>query len=100
MSEEDEIVHYLIQMADMGYGLTREAVMHMVYVYVDKCRRDYPIQKRKVDGGLKDSNHVIQTLRFVCPKLYRIARLDAPIKKLLAIFWEVGSHLLQVECSI
>ena len=24
-SEEDEIVQYLIQMADMGYGLTREA---------------------------------------------------------------------------
>jgi len=31
-SEEDEIVQYLIQMADMGYGLTREAVMHMVYI--------------------------------------------------------------------
>lgn len=36
-SEEDEIVHYLIQMADMGYGLTREAVVHMVYLYVEKC---------------------------------------------------------------
>jgi len=43
-SEEAEIVQYLIQMADMGYGLTREAVMHMVYVYVDKCRRS-PLQK-------------------------------------------------------
>ena len=43
-SEEDEIVQYLIQMADMGYGLTREAVMHMVYAYVDKCRRDHPFK--------------------------------------------------------
>ena len=37
-SEEDEIADYLIQMADMGYGLTREAVMHMVYSYVEKCK--------------------------------------------------------------
>ena len=29
--EEETIVCYLIQMADMGYGLTREAVMHLVY---------------------------------------------------------------------
>ena len=46
-SEEEEIVQYLIQMADMGYGLTRDAVMHMVYVYVDKCRRDHPFKNEK-----------------------------------------------------
>jgi len=43
-SEEDEIVQYLIQMAYMGYGLTHEAVMNMVYVYVDKCRQDHPFK--------------------------------------------------------
>ena len=38
-SEEDEIVRYLIQMADMGYGLTREAVMHISGVCI---RREMP----------------------------------------------------------
>ena len=28
---ENEIADYLIQMTDMGYGLTHEAVMHMVH---------------------------------------------------------------------
>ena len=37
--EEDEIASYLVQIADMGYGLTHEAIVHMVYVYVDKCHR-------------------------------------------------------------
>ena len=37
--EKGEIVHYLIQMADMGYGLTKEAVMYMVGAYVTKCKR-------------------------------------------------------------
>ena len=78
-SEEDEIVRYLIQMADMGYGLTRETVMHMVYVYVDRCQRSNPF-KRRVDGGFKDLKHVTQTLQFVCPSLYLIVRLYAPIK--------------------
>ena len=32
-------------MADMGYGLTREAVLRMVYLYVEKCRRYHPFQK-------------------------------------------------------
>ena len=79
-SEEDEIVRYLIQMAYMGYGLTREAVMHMVCVYVDRCQRSNPF-KRRVNGGFKHLKHVTQTLQFVCPSLYLIVRLYAPIKR-------------------
>ena len=45
--EEERIVHYLIQMADMGYGLTREAVMHMVYIIVEKCKRPHPFKNEK-----------------------------------------------------
>ena len=46
-SEEQEIVRYLILMADMGYGLTREAVMHMVYVIVEKFQRAHPFANEK-----------------------------------------------------
>ena len=37
-SEEDEIVDSLIQVVYMGCGLIREAVIHMVYSYVEKCK--------------------------------------------------------------
>ena len=40
--EESQIAQYLIQMSEMGYGLTKEAVMHMVYTYVTKCQRQNP----------------------------------------------------------
>ena len=47
--EESKIVSYLIQMADMGYGLTHEAIMHLVYVYVNRCQRSNPFQNEKAD---------------------------------------------------
>ena len=37
--EESQIAQ---QMSEMGYGLTKEAVMHMVYTYVTKCQRQNP----------------------------------------------------------
>ena len=40
-SEEDEIVDYLIQMAYMGYGLTREAVIHMVLKNVNESKPSF-----------------------------------------------------------
>ena len=49
MKEEETIMCYLVQMADMGYGLTREAVMHMVYIIVEKCKRPHPFKNEK--GG-------------------------------------------------
>ena len=40
-------MRYLIKMADMGYGLTKEAVMHMVYIIVEKCKRPHPFKNEK-----------------------------------------------------
>lgn len=34
-------------MADMGYGLTRDAVMHMVYVIVEKLQRSHSFTNEK-----------------------------------------------------
>ena len=45
--EEETIVCYLIQMADIEYGLTREAVMHMVYIIVEKCKRPHLFKNEK-----------------------------------------------------
>ena len=54
--EEREIVHCLIQMADMGYGLMKEAVMYMVGAYIAKRKRFR--MGRQVAG---DSKHGILT---------------------------------------
>lgn len=40
--EEDEICKYLIAMADMGYGLTREMVMKIAYTIAEKSHRKHP----------------------------------------------------------
>ena len=45
--EEETIVCYLIQIADMGYGLTKEAVMHMVYLIVQKWKRPHTFKNEK-----------------------------------------------------
>ena len=45
--EEDTHVMYLIEMADKGYGLTRETVMELVFKIVDKTGRKNPFQGGK-----------------------------------------------------
>ncbi len=80
---------YLIQMADMGYGLTREAVMHMVYVFVEKCKRD-PIlsrTKRRVDRGSMGLNHAIPTLQIRIPQPLSYCRALCCTKDIVADFF-------------
>ena len=45
--EEDKIAQYLIKMADMGYGLTPDSVMHMVYDIVENFKRPHPFKNEK-----------------------------------------------------
>lgn len=40
--EEARLVQYLIDMADMGYGLSREMVMRMAYLIAEKSGRQHP----------------------------------------------------------
>ncbi len=40
--EEDQLVAYLINMADMGYGLSRELVMRIAYVIAEKSFKKHP----------------------------------------------------------
>ena len=58
------------EMADMGYGLTKEAVMYMVGAYVTKSNEATHLRMgRQVAGGFKDSKHGILTLQYVCHNL-------------------------------
>jgi hypothetical protein len=42
--EEIKLAKYLIQMSEMGYGLTREGVMGLAYSIVQKTKRPHPFQ--------------------------------------------------------
>lgn len=46
LSEEEElrIVEYIINMVDMGFGLTREDVMQLAYTVAEKSGRKHPFQ--------------------------------------------------------
>ena len=45
--EEDMLVKYLVEMADMGYGLTRETVMELAFTIVQKSERKNPFHGGK-----------------------------------------------------
>ena len=49
--EEDRLNTYLIQMAEMGFGLTSEDVMQMAYIIVDKSWRAHPFTNGKAGRG-------------------------------------------------
>ena len=43
--EEEKLAEYLVQMADMGFGVSREGVMGMAYTIVTKSQRKHPFSK-------------------------------------------------------
>ena len=45
--EEDMLVKYLVEMADMGYVLTRETVMELAFTIVQKSERKNPFRGGK-----------------------------------------------------
>ena len=49
--EEDRLNTYLIQMAEMGFGLSSEDVMQMAYVIVDRSGRTHPFKNGKAGRG-------------------------------------------------
>ena len=43
--EEEKLAEYLVQMADMGFGVSREGVMGMAYTIVTKSQCKHPFSK-------------------------------------------------------
>ena len=50
--EEARLAQYYVEMADVGFGLTREGVMAMVYAIVEKDWPRPPFQRRKCWQGV------------------------------------------------
>jgi len=46
-AEEEQMASYLIQMVDMGFGLSHETVMCLAYRIVDATQREHPFRDQK-----------------------------------------------------
>ena len=44
MVKEDRLVHYLVEMADMGFGLSRQEVMRLAFQIAEKSGMKHPFK--------------------------------------------------------
>ena len=63
--EEERLASYLIQMSEMGFGLSRDRVMHLAVLSRKPNESIHSKMKKQVERGLMASVDVIQNLPFV-----------------------------------
>ena len=86
--EEDLLAKYVVDMADMGFGLSREDVMQMAFTIAERTGKKHPFKKMSMlaGGGMKVLNIVIHTLPFEVPNRFLIVVHYAQTKQLLMTF--------------
>ena len=92
-SMEDRLAQYLVDMADMGFGLSRQEVMHLAFQIAEESGIKHPFQNftagRKWFEAFR-SRHPNLTLR--TPEALSYARASLSIRKPLKTFslsWEL-----------
>jgi hypothetical protein len=86
--EEVKLVNYIIDMSDMGFGLTRQDVMRIAYQIVTKSGRPHPFQNGSAGRSWFESfqcRHPNLTLRSAQPLSF--ARAAAGNKEVIADFF-------------
>ena len=76
-AEEEHLESYLIQMADMGFGLSRETVMCLAFKIVDATQRKHPFKDQKAGRAWFDGfrrRHPKLSIRSPLPLSYCRAR--------------------------
>ena len=71
--EEDMLVKYLVEMADMGYGLTRNTVMELAFNIVQKSEQKNPFRGGKAGRAWLEGfqrRHPQLSLQFPQPLSY------------------------------
>ena len=69
--EEDRLYQYLLEMADMGYGLNRETVMKLVFTIAEKTEKSYHLKEnQRAEHGLMGLEGVTLVLLFVVLNCY------------------------------
>ena len=72
-SEEEQLSQYLVQMADVGFGLTREDIMRLAFNIAEKSGRKHPFSGNKAGRGWFEgfkARHPKLTLRTPQPLSY------------------------------
>ena len=70
LEEEESLERYIMNMADMGFGLTREDIMRLAFNIVEKCGRQHPFHDGMAGRGWFDgfrARHPRLTLRIPQP---------------------------------
>ena len=91
--EEEKLSKYLVQMADMGFGLTREGVMGMAYAIVEKSQRNHPFKNGMAGRSWFEgfmSRHPKLSIRTPQPLSYCRA-LNSNYDTLMDFFGKLGS---------
>ena len=86
--EESRLAEYCVIMADMGFGLTREAVMVMAYAIIEKTGREHPFKSGHAGRGWYEdfmSWQAILTLR--APQSLSYARAVCANKAMIDDFF-------------
>ena len=75
--EEEQLYKYAVEMADHGFGLTRNDLMRLAFVIVVKSGCPNPFQDGMPGRGWMDGfrRHVTLRLLFTLPNLFIIAGL-------------------------
>jgi hypothetical protein len=71
--EEDRLANYLIQMSEMGFGLSRDTVMRLAYNIVERDKRKHPFKDEKAGRAWFDGfrqRHPRLTIRSPQPLSY------------------------------
>ena len=73
MEEEDRLCKYIIEMADIGFGLTREDIMQIAYCILEKNHRKHPFHDGMAGRGRFEgfkARHPTLTIRTPQPLPY------------------------------
>ena len=96
--EEDKICEYLVTMADIGYGLTREMVMRLAYILAERLHKEHTSKVKKlVAGGLMVLEAVTLNLPSVVYNHYLTAEPFVPIVTYYPLFLEKLVKYMEVE---
>ena len=68
--EEDQLAHYLLEMSEMGFGLSRDIVMCLAYKIVQKVPRKHPFKDEKAGRAWFDGFRRRLTIRSPQPLSY------------------------------
>ena len=86
--EEDMLVKYLVEMADMGYGLTRNTVMELAFTIVQKSEQKIPFAvERLVGHGSRHFNGATHSYLYELHSHSLTAEPFPATKQQLMIFW-------------